>query len=286
MRRSSTIAAVVAGLLLLAGCMVLPGRFASDLALRKDGTFDFSYKGEIYLLALSKMAAEERNRKSSDAQFEPSTCYSNETGDERECTSDELAAQKKSWDEDVASSKAAAEEKKKSDEQMMKAMLGGIDPSDPRAAQEFADRLRRQKGWKSVVDRGDGRFEVEYAISGRLDHDFTFPTIEKLPMITPFVTLIRRADGSVRVEAPAFASGAANSPWMGMATAAADEKSEKAGGDGMPVLDGVLTLVTDGEILANNTDEGPLAVPTGRKLEWIINARTATAPTALVRLTR
>lgn len=73
MRRSSAIAAVVAGLLLLAGCMVLPGRFASDLALRKDGTFDFSYKGEIYLLALSKMAAEERNRKSSDAQFEPST---------------------------------------------------------------------------------------------------------------------------------------------------------------------------------------------------------------------
>lgn len=285
MRRFGAISATLAAVVLLAGCMLLPGRFASDLALRKDGTFDFSYKGEIHLLALSKMAADERNKDSAEAVFEPSTCYNEETGDERPCTKDEIADQKQVWDDDQAASKAAAAEKKKSDDQMMKAMLGGLDPSDPRAAQEFADRLRRQAGWKSVVDKGDGRFEVEFAVSGRLDHDFTFPTIEKFPMVTPFVTLIRRADGSVRVEAPAFTSGAANSPFMGMAAAAASEKGGRDGGDGVPVLDGVFTLVTDGEILANNTDEGPQPSPQGRKLEWKVNARTSAAPTALVRIT-
>lgn len=285
MRRTGAIAGVLVGIVLLAGCMLLPGKFASDLSLRKDGTFSFAYKGEIYLLALSKMAADERNKKQGDTAFEPSTCYGEQSGEERECSPDEIADQKKAWEDDLAASKASAAEKRKSEEAMMKSMLGGIDPSDPRAAQEFAERLRRQRGWKSVVDKGDGRFEVDYAIAGRLDHDFTFPTIEKFPMVTPFVTLIRRADGTVRVEAPAFASGAATSPLMGMAAGAAMDKDGKAGDDGMPTLDGMLTLVTDGEILANNTDEGPAPAPGGRQLEWKVNARTTAAPMALVRIT-
>lgn len=285
MNRSIKFGAAVAALLLLAGCLLLPGRFTSDITLRKDGTFSFSYKGDIHVLALSKLAADERERKNASATFEPSTCYDDDSGDERECSADELTEQKKVWEEDVAASKAASEEKKKSDEQMMKTMLGGIDPANPRAAQEFADRLRRQKGWKSVVDKGDGRFEVEYAISGKLDHDFSFPTVEKLPMVTPFVTMIRRADGSVRIDAPALTSASTGTPFMGMAAAVADEKSEKAGGDGMPVLDGVLTIVTDGEILANNTDEGPAAGPAGKTLQWKVNARTKEAPTALIRIT-
>lgn len=278
MRRLGAMLAV----LLLGACMLLPGKFASDLVLRRDGTFSYAYKGEIYLLALSKMAAEERSKNQGNAAFEPSTCYGEQSGEERECSPEEITEQKRQWEEGLAASRADAAEKKKSEEAMMKSMLGGIDPSDPRAAQEFAERLRRQRGWKSVIDKGDGRFEVEYAITGKLDHDFTFPTIEKFPMITPFVSLIRRSDGTVRIEAPAFSSSATSSPMMGMAAASANEKS---GADGMPTLDGVLTLTTDGAILANNTDEGPAATPGGRKLEWKVNARTTAAPTALVRIT-
>lgn len=284
MRRSLAMAAVGLATLLLAGCLLLPGKFTSAIDLRKDGTFSFTYKGDIHVLALSKLAAEERDRKIDTATFEPSTCYNDETGEERTCTADEIATQRKDWEDTVAQQKSAAAEKKKSDEQMAKAMLGGIDPSDPRAAQEFADRLRRQKGWKSVIDKGDGKFEVEYAITGKLTHDFSFPSVEKLPMVMPFVTMIRRADGSVRIDAPAFAAGAGNSPFMGMAAMAADEKSQKAGGDGVPVLDGTLVLTTDGEILANNTDEGPSAGTSGKMLQWKVNARTKDAPTALVRI--
>lgn len=283
MRHLGAITAVVAGVLLLAGCMLLPGKFTSDLDLRKDGTFSFAYKGDLHLLALSKLAADKRGKDAGEEVFTPSPCFADPSGDERECSKNEIADQKATWEAEQASAKVSAAEKKKSEEAMMKSMLGGIDPSDPRAAQEFAERLRRQHGWKSVIDKGDGRFEVDYAITGRLDHDFTFPMIEKFPIATPFVTLIRRSDGSVRLEAPAFTSGATSSPFMAMA-ASAGSAGDKASTNGMPTLDGVLTLMTDGEILANNTDDGPAVAPNGRKLVWKVNARTAAPPTALVRI--
>ncbi|KPF92000.1 hypothetical protein IP81_08125 [Novosphingobium sp. AAP83] len=279
MRRLAAISAVAVGVLLLAGCMLLPGKFTSELDLRKDGTFSFAYKGEIHLLALSKMAADKRNNEDAEEVFAPSACYTDSSGEERACSKNEIADQKANWEEQRAIAKENVAQKKKSEEAMMKSMLGGIDPADPRAAQEFAERLRRQHGWKSVIDKGDGRFEVDYAITGRLDHDFTFPMIEKLPMVTPFVTLIRRNDGSVRLEAPAFSSAATSSPMMGMAAASANN----GGADSMPTLDGLLTLVTDGDILTNNTDDGPIPVPRGQKLVWKVNARTAAAPAALVR---
>ena len=40
---------VVAGMLSLTGCLWGPGKFASDLTLRKDGTFVLNYRGEIVL---------------------------------------------------------------------------------------------------------------------------------------------------------------------------------------------------------------------------------------------
>lgn len=52
----------------------------------------------------------------------------------------------------------------------------------------------------------------------------------------------------------------------------------------MPTLDGVFTLTTDGEILANNTDEGPAATASGKVLQWKVNERSKEAPTALVRI--
>jgi hypothetical protein len=76
-----------------------------------------------------------------------------------------------------------------------KLMLGGMGPSSPHAAEEFAQRLRRQAGWKRVDYKGDGLFEVDFAIEGRLDHDFTFPTIERFPMANQFVQVALRSDG-------------------------------------------------------------------------------------------
>lgn len=270
--------------LLLTACLISPGKFTSALDLRTDGRFTYTYQGEIYMLGLSKLA-EMGSKAEAAKQFEPAPCTKDDSMDERPCTRDEIAQQKADWEAE----RAAKAEKDKKDAEMAKAMMGGIDPTDPKAAEEFAARLRRQAGWKSVIYKGDGLYLVDFAIAGHMDHDFAFPTIERFPMANPFVMVNRRADGSVRIDAPGFGPGT-NGGGMGGLTqlAAMGAMSDKSGEGGdapkLPTLDGTFILTTDGQILANNTDEGPLAAPTGSKLEWKVNARTTAAPTALVKL--
>lgn len=266
--------------MLLAGCVLLPGRFVSDVVLHRDGTFAFHYKGEIVLAALAQ-AAESRKSATSELEevFEEKTCTSDDTGEDRPCTAAERTAQRREWEEDRARRKADKAREDAQSRKAMQALLGGIDPDDPKAAQEFAARLMRQRGWISVVPRGAGTFDVEYSASGQLDHDFSFPTVEGLPMVMPFVTLIRRNDGIVRLDAPAFSPSASNPQIPGLGAMPTDKDK-----GGAPVLDGAFTLRTDGEVLANNTDEGAQADPAGKRLSWKVSPRTTAAPTALVRL--
>ena len=96
-------------------------------------------------------------------------------------------------------------------------------------------------------------------------------------------------DGTVRVDTPAFSSNGQGNPMASLgplatmgAAAAAKEKGQTP--PAFPQLDGRFAITTDGEILANNTDEGPTADTTGKRLEWTVNVRTQAAPTALIRL--
>jgi len=274
--------AVAAALLALAACTLVPGRFVSDLALRRDGTFTFHYKGEIILTALSQ--GSKSDLKTEVEKFTPAPCKNETTGNDRACTAAEIADQRREWAGTQDETKATKAEQDKQGRAALQAMMGGINPEDPQAAQEFANRLARQQGWTSVVNKGAGVFEVDYSIAGRLDRDFTFPVIERLPAVIPFVTVIRRNDGTVRIDAPGF-SPSGGSPQMpgfpGMpATGAAKGKS------GPPALDGRFTLHTDGEVMANNTDEGPLADPAsnGQRLQWKVSPTTSAPPTALIRL--
>ncbi len=263
--------------LLAAGCFLLPGKFASELTVRRDGTFSFSYQGDVHVLALSKMA---QDGMGGDAKFEPEPCYDQLDREERKCSADELSAQRSNWETGQEAGKA----KKKQDAETMRQILGGIDPSDPRAAEELAERMRKQAGWRSVQYVGDGKYVVDFAIAGRLDHEFSFPTLERMPHPVPFVAIYRRADGSVRVDAPAFSASASGGPVGAMLQGIGGGKPTP---QGMPALDGMFAIVTDGEILANNTDDGPQPGAAGmRRLAWKVSPRTAAAPTALIRLGR
>lgn len=285
--RSLAMVLVAAASLLLTGCFVSPGKFTSSIDLRRDGRFSYAYNGEIYLLGLSKLA-ELGDKAEKDSPFEAQPCQNDDAElTARECTPDELAKQKADWEE----SRKADAARKKRDAEMMKAMMGGIDPSSPKAAEELAARLRRQAGWKSVVYKGDGLFVVDFAITGRLDYDFQFPTMERFPMANAFVVLNKRADGAVRMDAPAFGQPAQGNPMANMGQLAAmgaalggDKDGKDDGALKLPELEGTLVLTTDGQILANNTDEGPVAGTTGQRLEWKVTPRTTAAPTALVRL--
>lgn len=283
-RRAAAAGFACAAALLLTGCLLSPGTFTSELELRKDGTFAYSYDGEIYLLALSKLAAMGDAAESAESDFTAQPCY-DDTFEERPCTEEEIAEQKSDWERQ-------AEERKREQEEeaaTMRAMLGGIDPADPEAARAFAERLRRQAGWERVEYMGDGLFQVSFRIAGDLDHDFVFPTVEGMPMSNVFVMVARRDGGTVRVDAPSFAARSSGNPFQGMmagmAGAVAGDGSAEEDMPSIPELNGTFRIVTDGEILANNTDEGPVDTPEGQVLEWEVTNRTPAAPTALVKLT-
>lgn len=254
--------------LLLAACILAPGKFTSQLDLRKDRTFTFRYTGEILMVPMMKSAT--------DATFTPETCHDEETFDERACTKAELDQQKADWE-------TAQADKRKSDAQAAQMLLGGIDPSNPEAGKELAARIRRQAGWNKVEYIGDGKFDVDFAITGSLDHDFLFPTFEGFPMSNAFVQVFARRDGTVRVDAPGFGPQAGANGMGGMMAG----MTKGGDGDGGPadLADGTFSVITGGEILANNTDEGPQSAAGGDKsLTWKVTARTPAAPTALVKL--
>lgn len=289
--RRMSIAGLAAALsLLLAACFVTPGKFDAALDLRKDGRFSYSYKGEIFVLGLSDLARMADQADDASAKFVPLPCFATEdSAEERTCTRDELDQQKANWE---AERQEAAARRKKENEQL-RTMLGGLDPSDPKAAEELASRLRRQYGFTSVTYKGNGLYLVDFRVSGTLSHDFAFPTIEKMPSVVPFFVLNRRNDGSVRLDSPAFVStdGGMGLPFGNIAQMAAAEKSkaspeEAAKIPDYPQIDGRFVLTTDGEILANNTDEGPKADPAGKRLEWTITPRDKVGPMALIGLAK
>lgn len=281
-KRLGAISLAAAMAMVLTGCLLSPGKFTSQLDLRNDGTFAYSYDGEIHLLALSKLA---EMSEQAENEFIAEPCYSDGGFAERPCTQSEIAEQQSDWDAAQATKSGPQEE----EAAMMSGMLGGIDPSDPEAADELAARLLRQKGWNAVEHKGDGLFQVDFKIEGHLGHDFLFPTIEQFPMSNFFVQIANRDNDTVRIDAPGFSPQSSGNPFQGM-MAGMGGAFTPVGGDNpegaasAPKLDGVFRIVTDGDILANNTDEGPLATPAGEVLEWQVNMRTQSAPTALIKL--
>lgn len=280
--------ALVAGLsLLLTGCFITPGKFTSELVITKDDQFSFTYDGEIFFLGLSSLA----EMGAEQEEFVAEECYTEGTFETRECTAQELADQRQVWDMNAPIRAAQAQEQA----QQMGAIMGGIDPSDPEASATLVELLMRQRGWERVVDKGDGVFDVRYSVNGQMGHDFMFPVIEGFPTTNPFVQIILREGGQVRVNAPGFATQNETNPMAAMVggmaglsgLAALSNQSE--GGEQIPdfpVIEGTFTIVTDGKIRANNTDEGSVSDPGGERLQWDISPRTGAAPTALIDLSR
>jgi hypothetical protein len=273
---------MAAATLLLSGCFLSPGNFDATLDVRKDGHFTFTYTGEIYLLALSQLA-EAAKKDSEPQEFAAEPCHDDDFK-EHECSADELAEQRETW-------KGTQEQRRKNaaqESEQMKALLGGIDPADPKAAEELAQRLRRQEGWKRVDYKGDGLFEIEFSLTSQLGHDFMFPSLEQFPMTDAFLFAHLRQGRQVRIEAPGFsAQSATGNPFAAMMTGLASAGSPSGGQPEdlkIPEIDGTFRVVTDGRILTNNTDEGPKAVPGGQVIEWRITRRTQSAPVALIQL--
>lgn len=279
LRRMAAAGLAVMLSLAVAACFVMPGKFAATLDLRKDGTFTYTYKGEMLVIGLTKFA-EIAMAPKKPAPFVAEPCYKDDEETERDCTKAELAQQKADYD--AKQQKKAAKDAE--DLELFKKMFGGIDPNDPKAAEEIAVRMRGQHGWKSVVYKGNGTYEVDIAISGRLDHDFTFPTIERMPGVTAFLVANRRANGEVRIDSPLMQAAALTTPMGNAAQTVMQSKMPAGDIPDFPMANGTFTLTTDGVILANNTEKGAKAVPTGKQLTWVVSGHNPISPYALIGL--
>jgi hypothetical protein len=254
---------MIAAPLLLTGCLWGPGKFTSDLTLRKDGSFTLDYRGEIVLQLPPDGAAPEPWKDSmahcADAQ-----------GKARPCTAAEIATQEAGHAKEV--------EKKRKDAEQVAKMFGvpGLDDASNRV---FAAKLTKYAGWRSVVYRGHGVFDVDYHFIGRATQDFLFPALPDNDIIVPFIAMRRRADGSVLVTAPAMTGGAGP-----LASRMGNMGGDMTKAGPVSRAEGRFTVITDGEILTNNSEDGPTPHPLGHQLHWDVGPASNKIPETLIRL--
>jgi hypothetical protein len=273
-------AAAGAVALLAWGCLLTPGRFDASLDVRRDGRFTYRYVGEMVFVspgsAMAELAAEDEPFKPEDQICGGGGSDEDDSDAIRDCTPEEIEEKRKEYEE----GRAARLEKKKQEAEMAKAMLGGIDPSDPQTMDEFARRLQGHVGWKSVRHKANGVFDVEYELTGRLDHDFVFPMFPEIDYVFPFVKIARLQGNKVRIVAPAFVQ--ANDALKAMGGAMQTQTGGAAAF--LKKTEGTFAITTDGDVLTNNTRDGATPAPNGRVLKWTVGPLDSNKPEALLQL--
>lgn len=240
--RFARLAAMLVAPFLLVGCLLAPGKFTSTLVINADRTFTYSYQGEVYAFDLNE--AMKSMPKSED-------------------------------DSDKSKSNAlfqAGWQKKDAPK------TDGDDDADTKAAmdahnRELAVALMKEQGFRKVEYLGDGKFMVDYQISGRLDHTYLFPYNLDAGIIFPFVVIEVRANGTVRVKAPGFANDAKDMG-AGMGPDASKVSAK---------LDGTFILDTDAELISQNNEDGAVTAGGRSKVTWKATPLSGTAPMAVVK---
>ncbi len=231
------------GALLLTACVLTPGRFTSTLTVNKDRTFAFTYVGEVIAVDFGKEFANGlgdlgSDKKGEDAEAKPT---------------DAAFAQ----DDDAKDKVATAAKKKAEFEAKCRAV---------------AAALSKEAGYRKVEYVGEGKFLVDYAVAGKLTHNFIYPFNIDAEAVFPFIALELRGDGKVRMKAPAFAKDGASAGGTGGL------------GDMAPAskLDGTFTLDTDAEIVSQNNESGAESVGGRKRVVWQVTPLNRTAPMAVL----
>ncbi len=170
------LAVALAAPLLLAGCLLAPGRFTSNLDIRADKTFSFAYAGEV-------VAYDPGGAVTHGMQGMASAMASGMSG------------------------AIGADEGQKPAMKTTTAAPAGppVESAAERAKGEaVAVALLREEGFRSVRYLGNDKYAGDYALSGRLDRSFVFPFNSDAGAIVPWLAVEVRKDGTVRVKAAAF----------------------------------------------------------------------------------
>ncbi len=221
--------------------------------------------------------AEDTVSKEADGATVAAAAETASDSNDRPCTKAELAKLRKTFDDEQAA-KAAKDQKESAEF----ASIFGFNPLDDTANQKMAATMMKYDGWKSVTYRGKGIFDVDYQLTSKISHDFLFPLMPQGDFVIPFVALRKREGGTVGVTAPALVGGGIKA-LAARGQALGRSNSSALAGLGSKTK-GTFTLTTDGEILTNNTEDGAVKDPAGRKLVWDIGPGTEKIPEALIRL--
>lgn len=251
-------------LLLLASCIVTPGKFASTLDIRTDRSFTFTYVGEV-VLARTKPADD-----SADDSLD---------GDDQSFDGDgephlfKLATPGKALPKSGARAKPAPPQP---DEDFSDT------PEEVVQLNALAEALSKEYGFRSARYIGHRRLAIDYAISGRLDHAFLFPFNPDGNAVLPFIAIELRGKDRVRIKAPGYA----NEQSMTTALGGMGGASALGGGDDAAnALDGTFTLTTNGSVVSQNQEDGVQTLPGGAsKIVWRATPSSKDAPMAVLRL--
>ncbi|AYJ87973.1 hypothetical protein D3Y57_12845 [Sphingomonas paeninsulae] len=245
------IAAILVAPLLLFGCLLTPGKFVSTMTINADRTFAFTYKGEVIALDPSSAMKGFGDKPGTDDDATPPAKGTSSDGDDQPALRPIAATTTKDAPEEDAETKNRA----------------------------IAASLSKEYGYRSVVYQGKGKFLIDYAITGTLTHNFTYPFNSDAEAIFPFVVIELRQGGLVRVKAPGFASNANSNGAGGMGAMSGSDQASKS-------LDGVFTLDTNAEIVSQNNEEGAKIIAGRKTIVWKATPLTKDAPSAVLKLAR
>lgn len=180
--RAWRLSVVLAAPLLLASCLLTPGRFASTLDIRSDRSFTFTYQGEAILTD----PAGEASRNFSQAMAEAGTAEDSGEADSSPAPS------------------------------------APVTPADETAdmiveRKAIAEALAKEDGYRSVEYLGKGKYRIDCALTGRLDRSFIYPFNTDAEAIFPWIAVEVRKDGTARLKAPAFGDAGGGSAMPGSA---------------------------------------------------------------------
>lgn len=236
----------------LASCVLAPGKFVSTLRIDADRHFTFTYVGEVIALDMSN----DMTRGLGDSSSGDGTDSSAHTADGRP-TPQKLGFQTADKDENKDKAAETAAKKAEAD----------------RKNKAIAEALSKEAGYRKVAYLGDGKFSIDYAISGTLDHSFVYPFNLDAEIVFPFVVVEVRGNNTVRVKAPGYAADS-------------NEKSMPGTDKASSQLDGVFTLDTNAEIVSQNNEEGAVTVGGRKTLTWKATPLSKDPPTAVLRMAK
>ncbi|MDB5722609.1 MAG: hypothetical protein JWP15_3227 [Alphaproteobacteria bacterium] len=215
------LAAILAMPLLLASCLLSPGKFTASLDIRKDRSFTFAYQGEVIMLDPSESMASSMAGAMGGEVSKPSE--SEDTANKSEDVAD------------VAANKSAPAE-----------------PSAQTIAQRkaIAEALSKEAGYRSVEYLGGNKMRVDYLVTGKLDRNFVYPLNIDAMAIIPWMAIELRKDGTARMMAIAFGDSNQN---MTGATGKPDVSAAER--------DGIFTFTTDATLVMQNNEAGLAAGP-------------------------